>query len=532
MLFEFAPEIANACASGAVACLSAVYKHFGLLGIAFLLCCFFGWWYFNDERKKTADALKHHEPVAFDRRIAQLRAKGFHEKYVLAMQGGLNWLAGIMEEERRTVAEQLPGKHWVAPPAWTAPSLLFTIGLSVLYTGLFVFVSWLVTGVGQIGGIPVLADSAPLWRRVVAAIAVILGIWLAASGRGDVRRGKRLLGLSKFLVGLIATFAGAGAGAFAFAFAGVGVGAFAVVGVGVGAIAVAGAGALAFAFTFAAAGAGAVAGAIAVAVAFAFAVNLLAQLYYRIWAFPVLYTILVLASILGAFHADGRLEEVSITSYGATISVFVGLLPLVNGLADWLSLGASRSLFNPLASGRLGSVRQFVYVVFDFALAVFFLALVTVVSVGIVALAQRLHAQGGAPAAIDARSIVDGIRDAPGALSNSWVYLMIATTLVPTFVHLFAALVALFGGASDRDRSALIALLQEARRDSDRVEGASRSFAWFATRPRLLAIGAIALPLVVAILIPDFGGFLHTALAGAGSALLAIAYLVLDALQV
>jgi hypothetical protein len=232
--------------------------------------------------------------------------------------------------------------------------------------------------------------------------------------------------------------------------------------------------------------------------------------------------------LLWLFCIDGASDSVDVNAATASILVFLGLLPAVNGLADWLSLSASRWLFNRLAAGKLSQLHTGLYAVLDIWLAASFLVIVTLSSIGVVAAAERLHAAGGAPAVIDARAILDSIRDAPGALRNWWAYLMIGTTLVPTLVHLFAMLVALVGMVPTADRKKLVALMELARDHSDYIGQAAREYTLFRLWPFLIALALIAILVVVPIFDPAFGADALAWSARLGGLLLDAAYWMLD----
>jgi hypothetical protein len=165
-------------------------------------------------------------------------------------------------------------------------------------------------------------------------------------------------------------------------------------------------------------------------------------------------------------------------------------------------------------------------------LALIFLVVVTLFSVGAVALAQKLHAMGGAAPVIDARAIVDSVRDAPFAYSNLGVYLMIGTTLVPTLVHLFAVLVAIVGGFQPSDRTALIKLMRKARDDSDEVGRAASRYALFEVWPGLVVLVLLAVVAGSAALIPEFGATLAAAPAMVGKLLLYLSFGLLNLIGV
>lgn len=533
------------------------------------------------EIDETRAALDTGSERAIARRMQRLDARGFHERYVLVLQGGLNWLTGIIREDRRPAEAREPGPGWAAPPALTGYSLLFTIGLSTLYTLLFVFGGWVVSGVGVIGGMPIFSNDAPRWLRSIYIVSYGVSLWLGLDAMRDARANIVIQGLLKlfgagifFLIpaflsydSYITVFTAVstlsvltvfslcfaigvgGTGATASTVAGVGTigsfigftvaGLFALLSAfavalnnamtGAHSIYVALGGVLAFfiALSFALAGAfkGALIGA---AVTF-----VLSERHVKNMSLPGVWALAMISAVLAAFWFDGASESFAFDAGGAALLVFLSLLPALNGLADWLSLSASRALFNRLANGRAAFWLSAAFALLDLILAALFLFLVSVLCVGGVGLAEWLHARGGAAPLIDARAIVDSIRDAPAAARNWWVYLMLGTTLVPTLIHLIAALVALVGLLPFifGDRAKIIRLLEEAHTDSDKRRDAARAYAWFAAGPTM-ATYMLLICAVAAMLFWPGVAAMNGALSVVGSCLLASAYWTLDLIGV
>lgn len=117
--------------------------------------------------------------------------------------------------------------------------------------------------------------------------------------------------------------------------------------------------------------------------------------------------------------------------------VFLGLLPLLNALFDWLSVGVTRSLLRrsearPWLAVPLGLADLFI------ALGLFVLLRATIIVT--LVLMNRLHTDGDV---IDLAAVFADLRDPAGAQSYWWLYAVIFTTLVPTMLHASLAVLSL-----------------------------------------------------------------------------------------
>ena len=190
--------------------------------------------------------------------------------------------------------------------------------------------------------------------------------------------------------------AGAVAVAFAGAFALAGAGAFAVALAGAGAYALAGAVALAGAGAFAFAGA--VAGAVAVLL-------------------PALSS-----GWIGVFEADN-----------ISITIFLILLPLLNGLLDFTSWGISRSLGKRLTNNR-DSYHALGLAFIDLICAVALLAgLVFILSLSIEALNKMALNKVG-DEVFSLSDQIQLVKEEPFG-GGLWITVMLLSTLIPTFLH-------------------------------------------------------------------------------------------------
>ena len=240
--------------------------------------------------------------------------------------------------------------------------------------------------------------------------------------------------------------AGAGAGAFAVAFAGAFAVAFAGTFAGAGAGAFAGAFAVAFAFAGTFAGAGTGAGAFAGAGTFAVAgVILIAYNYFLKKGNHLLFYILYfpfLAVYICVFLAQPWIQ-VDELSFGTLL--FLVVLPIINSVLDFLSLGVTRKLLKKSLSVS-GRMKKLNYYLLDLAVALLSL-LVLIFSLfvaikamewaaGLSALEQPTYDLGALWQRIGSQSVWQGLFS-----SDGWVFMMIFSTFLPSLIHGLA-----FGG--------------------------------------------------------------------------------------
>ncbi|MEM1385335.1 MAG: hypothetical protein AAGG06_17045 [Pseudomonadota bacterium] len=320
--------------------------------------------------------------------------------------------------------ETLPAASWQR--AWSVRLYDRCLLLAVAYPVLTVLLQWAVWNIdGQIGDLTVLAGGQP-WHIRAAALGGIATVFLFAilSATRRTAHGKVLFGVSAFAVAVAVVAAIAGAFAGAFAFAAAVAAAFAAAAAGAFAFAAA----VAAAFAFAVAGAAAFAGAAAVAGA--------AAIERRPTALR--YGMLTLGAAalltLGARFGDSG-------SRTATLLIFLGVLPLVNAVFDFGSIGLTRfALRNGLR--RVGW-RTLLWSLGDlFAAAVLFLGLgfVAILAIqGLNAVAQGDLLDLSAFFA-DLRppdpDFIGPLQEAP---SYGWLYATFLSTLIPTALHLMVA---------------------------------------------------------------------------------------------
>ncbi len=175
------------------------------------------------------------------------------------------------------------------------------------------------------------------------------------------------------------------------------------------------------------------------AVAFAFA-GAIPAIYRRLasrgylglfWRLYVLFCMALLLAMVWALARFGSWSEVDEQARG--LFIFLGVLPFINGLFDWVSYGVT---FGFLKRGMAkGGAWPFLFGILDLAFALMaFFALGLALGGSILALNWLAGAEIFSLAAL-----IDGIRNTPEAYG--WVYLMLFSTLLPTVLHFCLALV-------------------------------------------------------------------------------------------
>jgi Domain of unknown function (DUF4062) len=310
-------------------------------------------------------------------------------------------------------------------PLWTAPAFDRCLLLALIYPTASIFIIWAVSGhVGPAEAALTLEPDIEGWRRglVVGAMAIV-----ALAFRGA----RSNLGTAFAVAGVVAL---AAVTTLAVALPGVAVGVLVV--------------AFAFAFAFARTGAGAVAVAVAgpiagagnvavvVVVAGALAVNILSQISikYR-WQglFLLLFSIGILLSYLGAVNVLSSRET---WNFVGPLSLFLGLLTLINAPFDWFSLGLTRAL---LRRGlELGGWWPYLLALADALAAAFIIALLAITMVISVQTFDHLaeHASGAAARILSLDKLFDGIAAHPSAPEYWWVYALLLSTMIPSLINL------------------------------------------------------------------------------------------------
>jgi hypothetical protein len=174
-------------------------------------------------------------------------------------------------------------------------------------------------------------------------------------------------------------------------------------------------------------------------------INLTARLYYHMcrkklaqW-FWIGIVPLYLLLTTGIIH--WLIQQPNIKTGSLVLLLLYVLLPLLNVVWDWLSLGVTRSLLYAIADKVHGGWTAFVWALLDGVLALVFLFLITLtVTVGIAATNWVAQLGGGCGASVfDLQLLFDGIRVDALHPDYWWLYFMFLYTLVPTVVHMIIA---------------------------------------------------------------------------------------------
>ncbi len=152
---------------------------------------------------------------------------------------------------------------------------------------------------------------------------------------------------------------------------------------------------------------------------------------YQLW---MVFILACFAMVVIGFGVRG-IVAVQMVIY---CSIFFVLLPILNALYDWLSLGLTRYMLRrSLDEGR----NFFLYALIDLAAAVILLALLSLTIVAAIAGLNAIAPTDKPP--IDLAGILSMLRSDPGNPALWWIYAMIFSTLLPTFFHAGVALTSL-----------------------------------------------------------------------------------------
>ena len=347
-----------------------------------------------------------------------LRHDGAAERYRSVMRRGLDWL------DSRLSAHEAP--QGPAQKAWSFGLLNATMALALAYPILAITIQWLCGSAIDFGGQEVMAASPPQ-ARIFTAVwlgSSVLVYLFAGASKSRWRWTLVILATGILLLGLIFADGFAVPGNIAVAgivaVASVGAGTVAVAFTGPVAGAVAGVGAVAFVapVLVAATSAGTVAGA--------------EERYSRPMARRLLFCGVLVALLIVAikmpddFGAGQRNQAVF-------FMLTMGVLPLVNAVFDFASVGLTRYLLRlgleqkraawPAVLDGLGGIAIF------FALGCTLIAFVTFVVPA-----------DGVPL-VDLTQLFADMRRAPG--DYIWLMVTLFSTLIPTLLHLSVAVLTL-----------------------------------------------------------------------------------------
>ncbi|MDA8987167.1 hypothetical protein N9H06_03450 [Planktomarina temperata] len=343
-----------------------------------------------------------------------LRHDGAAERYRSVMRRGLDWL------DSRLSAHEAP--QGPAQKAWSFGLLNATMALALAYPILAITIQWLCGSAIDFGGQEVMAASPPQ-ARIFTAVwlgSSVLVYLFAGASKSRWRWTLVILATGILLLGLIFADGFAVPGNIAVAVASVGAGTVAVAFTGPVAGAVAGVGAVAFVapVLVAATSAGTVAGA---------EERSSRPMARRLLFCGVLVALLIVAIKMPDDFGAGQRNQ------AVFFMLTMGVLPLVNAVFDFASVGLTRYLLRlgleqkraawPAVLDGLGGIAIF------FALGCTLIAFVTF-----------FVPADGVPL-VDLTQLFADMRRAPG--DYIWLMVTLFSTLIPTLLHLSVAVLTL-----------------------------------------------------------------------------------------
>jgi hypothetical protein len=330
---------------------------------------------------------------------------------------------------------------------WGPNTFDFCLRLAVVYPLASVLLVWVVTGLNT-SGISGFLPEADLGRRLFGLIGIgfsAFAFWKYLSEKGRKRfvwlafafafaTGAGTAGPGAFAVASVAAFAAAVI--FAFAFAAPVAAPVAAAGAGAGAVAFIGAVAVASAVAFAGTGAGAVAVAFAFTVASTVAVAVAVAVFYiheeltqagRPSIGHGVFVMLLMSVILFIVWLQPSSSSVAYAPL-----FFLGVLPLVNVVFDWGSIGLTRWLLRRTHQGHSAWLNAAI----DIVSALAILVLLAIATVATVQSFNLLAQSSGATAPlVDVAGLLATLRDKPGDPSVWWIYAILFSTLLPSALH-------------------------------------------------------------------------------------------------
>ncbi|MGB4763093.1 MAG: hypothetical protein WBH27_01080 [Planktomarina temperata] len=351
-----------------------------------------------------------------------LRHDGAAERYRSVMRRGLDWL------DSRLSAHEAP--QGPAQKAWSFGPLNATMALALAYPILAITIQWLCGSAIDFGGQEVMAASPPQ-ARIFTAVwlgSSVLVYLFAGASKSRWRWTLVILATGILLLGLIFADGFAVPGNIAVA------GTVAVASVGAGTVAVAFTGPVAGAFAGAVAGVGAVAFVAPVLVAATSAGTVAGAeerssrpMARRLLFCGVLVALLIVAIKMPDDFGAGQRNQ------AVLFLLTMGLLPLVNAVFDFASVGLTRYLLRLGLEQKRAAWRA----VLDGlgGIAIFFALGCT-----LIAFVTFVVPADGVPL-VDLTQLFADMRRAPG--DYIWLMVTLFSTLIPTLLHLSVAVLTL-----------------------------------------------------------------------------------------
>lgn len=143
----------------------------------------------------------------------------------------------------------------------------------------------------------------------------------------------------------------------------------------------------------------------------------------------LLYSLFLLGFIIMIF-ALGQIKDDWIK-----LLFFLLILPLINTPFDWLSLGTTRGLLHAIVSKHHSTLTTLLWAALDIILALILLFSLTSVGIFTLALGNTISGKE----LFEINMVLGRIESDPSNQDNWWIYAMLLTTLIPTFIHFLIA---------------------------------------------------------------------------------------------
>ena len=141
----------------------------------------------------------------------------------------------------------------------------------------------------------------------------------------------------------------------------------------------------------------------------------------------MLSTLAILAYHTDALSLDNEASKLFL--------IFLGLLPLINSVFDWLSLAVTRSLLKHVASHSEATSHIALNAVFGLALGVVLLAVLAMTITAALQTMDLLSVSGGGQELFDIAGVLHRVHTNPADPAVWWVYFTLFSTLLPTLAH-------------------------------------------------------------------------------------------------
>lgn len=372
---------------------------------------------------------------ARSKRLVKIASGNWEEKYLSMLGHGLYRVAQRYTKDQWELIASMDNTGWTGRMfginPFTVGSYHFCLRLALAYPLLGIVLVWGGGGTPIIGGQQLLFESASAGQRLLVLMSFCLFLFMGWKNHFEIRWIKALLVFTIIGAIFIAT----------------------EVSIGVTAALIAllisflthGLGAVATGFLVAARVGGNIATVIAalLLVAVLIGKNYIDELddskqaTIRGWLFVNLLYICAVAALIIWSLPRAETKEMIL------LPVFLTLLPLLNGVIDWLSLGFTRGLLHAIRRRRHFGLLAVGWAILDIVIALVFLFLITSITTLVMGGLNGLSHYWIERPLLDLQQIFDGLSSDPLHINYWWIHFMMFTTLIPTLVHFFSAAYAL-----------------------------------------------------------------------------------------